>query len=212
MQTFDEQVTDRRSNISKTFFYYGILSQYSTLTKSCMSNKYEKLLSWARSHGAVIPDTLIFPSEPYGHCRTIVPIERGTQLFHIPHNIILTPAVATTALPQLCNVSVHAMMCCFIALERDKEGFWKDYLDSLPRSFSTPPYFDEKELDVLKGTNLSFAWRDCIQIWKNEYEDVKCILETLEWYLHLLGSLIFSGMIFYGLRQLFPQDLSRQDL
>jgi hypothetical protein len=84
-------------------------------------------------------------------------------------------------------------MCCFIALERDKEGFWKDYLDSLPRSFSTPPYFDEKELDILKGTNLSFAWRDCIQIWKNEYEDVKRILENLEWYLHRLDSLIFQG-------------------
>ena len=155
-----------------------------------MSNKYDNLLSWARAHGAIIPDTLLFPSEPYGHCRTTVPIVAGTPLFHIPHNILLTPTVATTALPQLKDAPVHARMCAFIALERENNGFWKDYLDSLPKTFMTPPYFDEKELDVLRGTNLSFAWRDRIQVWKQEFEDVQPIIADLKWFIHLVSRLI----------------------
>ena len=138
-----------------------------------MSHKYDKLLSWARSNGAIIPNSLTFPSSPYGHCRTTTPIDKGTHLFHIPHTILITPAVASSALPQLKDVCVHARMCAFIALERRKEGFWKDYLDSLPEGFSTPPYFGERELELLKGTNLSFAWRDRIDIWKKEFNEVQ---------------------------------------
>lgn len=146
-----------------------------------MSNKYDKLLLWARFNGAIIPETLLFPSHPYGHCRTTIPIEPGTQLFHIPHKILLTPTVATTAFPQLQTVPVRARICAFIALERAKQGFWKEYFDSLPQEFSTPPYFNDEELELLRGTNLSFAWRGMIATWKTEFEQAKEVLPELQW-------------------------------
>ena len=144
--------------------------------------KYRDLLGWARSHGAIIPSTLLFPSEPYGHCRTSVPIPKGTQLFHIPHKIIITPAIATAALPQLKDWPVHERVCAFLATERRKDGFWKEYLRSLPRKFRTPAYFEVDALEVFKGTNLAFAWRDKVAVWEAEYEHAVKVLPELEWY------------------------------
>ena len=146
------------------------------------SPKYTNLLSWARSNGAIIPESLVFPSTPYGHCRTTIPIIAGTNLFHIPHKILLTPTVAAIALPQLHDVSAHTMLSAFIALEIGKDGgFWKKYLDSLPKEVRTPAYFDEVELGALRGTNLSFAWRDRIEVWEKEFKEAKAVLPDLKW-------------------------------
>lgn len=147
--------------------------------------KYDSLISWARSNGAVISENIIFPSEPYGYCQSTTPIPPGTQLFHIPHSLLITPAVATTALPQLKNYSVHTRLCSFLATERRDQGFWKDYLDSLPETFTTPAYFEEKELDVLKGTNLAFAYHDRIEAWKVEFDTVKDEVLGLTWFVSL---------------------------
>ena len=168
----------------QTKSYIGPSIQESPQTNlSC--TKYDKLVSWARCHGAIIPETLIFPVEPNGHCRTTVSVVPGTQLFHIPHSILMTPLAARTALLKLRDVPVHELMCTFIALERRKDGFWKDYLDSLPQEFTTPPYFTERELQVLKGTNLSFAWRDRITQWKEEFDHAKSLTNDLKWCLSL---------------------------
>lgn len=170
-----------------------------------MSHKYDKLLSWARSNGAIIPNSLTFHSSPYGHCRTTTPIDKGTHLFHIPHTILVTPAVASSEFPQLNDVCVHARMCAFIALERRRNGFWKDYLDALPERFSTPPYFGERELELLKGTNLSFAWRDRIDLWRKEFNQVRAIIGGIGWYFIPLAVLML-GMNIFGLRQFFHLD------
>ena len=153
-----------------------------TLTRRTMTSaKYEKLLLWARSNGAIIPETLIFPPEPYGHCRTTVTVPQGTQLFKLPHNIIITPEVARREFPRLKFENVHLQMCTFIASQRGKEGFWKDYLDSLPETFTTPPYFTPEELKVLEGTNLAYAWKDVENIWKKEWERASIIVDNLPW-------------------------------
>jgi hypothetical protein len=146
-------------------------------------NNYERLLTWARSHGAIIPSSLVFLSTPYGYCQSTTPIATGTALFHIPHTLLITPSVADTALPQLHSLSVHARVCTFLALERRKHGFWKEYLDSLPQTFETPAYFTEEELNILRGTNLFFAWRDRIDLWKEEYHNVEKIISDINWYL-----------------------------
>jgi hypothetical protein len=175
-----------------------------------MSHKYDKLLSWARSNGAIIPNSLTFHSSPYGHCRTTTPIDKGTHLFHIPHTILITPAVASSAFPQLKDVCVHARMCAFIALERRRNGFWKDYLDALPERFSTPPYFGERELELLKGTNLSFAWRDRIDRWQKDFNEVRAIIGGIGWYFIVIAVLML-GMNIFGLRQFFHHDRFLQD-
>jgi hypothetical protein len=145
-------------------------------------SKYTNLLTWARSNGAVIPSSLIFSAEPYGHCRSSEPIPAGTALFHIPHSLVITPAVATAAIPQLEEVAGHVRICTFLAEQRGRNGFWKEYLETLPEKFYTPPYFNDRELEYLKGTNLWFAWRDRMELWKREYESIRDIVPTVEWY------------------------------
>jgi hypothetical protein len=154
-----------------------------TTPSSTTTSRYENLLSWARSNGAIVPDTLTFPSSPYGHCQSTIPIPAGTALFHIPHSLLITPAVADTALPQLHDLPVHARVCSFIALERQKHGFWREYLESLPKKVDTPAYFTEGELDVLKGTNLYFAWHDRINLWRDQFNNVQKIIAEINWYL-----------------------------
>ena len=145
------------------------------------SLNYVPLLKWARSNGAIIPESLSFPQSPQGHCRTSVSVPKGTRLFHIPHNIIITRTVAIYALPQLLNQSIHAQICGFLAHQRRKEGFWKPYLDSLPEKFETPAYFQENELKVLEGTNLSLAWRERVNAWMSEFEKVNALVEGVTW-------------------------------
>jgi hypothetical protein len=149
-------------------------------------NKHDKLVSWALSHGARIPDSLTF----YGHCRTSVPLERDTTLFRLPRSILITPDVARNALPQLNDASVHERMCVFIALEQGKQGFWKDYLDSLPRHFTTPAYFREIDLDVFEGTNLAILWEIRTAKWKDEFDHAKRLVKGLQWYFFQLAALI----------------------
>jgi hypothetical protein len=145
------------------------------------SPKYGALLAWARSNDAVISETLSFQSEPTGCCRTTVPVAKGTQLFDIPRKIIITAEVACKALPQLVDLPVHAQLCAFLAYERRQDGFWKPYLDSLPENFETPPYFDEKELNILEGTNLGFAWTERRCSWKEEFEKARKVIRRLSW-------------------------------
>ena len=147
-----------------------------------MPSKYDSLVSWARCNGAIIPESLSFPSKPQGHCITTSSIEKSTQVFHIPHEILITPARATAALPALENSSVHERMCAFIALEKRKEdGFWKAYFDAVPETFTTPSYFTKEEVAGLKGTNLFYAWRDRVDVWKDEFERVNALIPELNW-------------------------------
>jgi hypothetical protein len=103
---------------------------------------------------------------------------------------LITPAVASKALPEATQVPAHARVCAFLGVYRRREGFWKEYLESLPETFSTPPYFDEKEMEILRGTNLYFAWLDRINLWKTEYENVKTFIPELQWYIFYLGLLM----------------------
>src|SRR5277367_1950034 len=164
-------------NQFSNFFHAAIMTTPSVAT----TPKYRDLLAWARSHGATIPSTLLFLSEPYGHCRTTIPLPPGTHLFHIPHTLIITPAVATAALPQLKDAPVHERLCAFVAVERRAGGFWKEYLRSLPRWVRTPAYFGEDALETFKGTNLAFAWRDKVRVWEEEFKHAKGLVSGLEW-------------------------------
>lgn len=74
-------------------------------------------------------------------------------------------------------------MCAFIALEKRKEdGFWAGYFRAVPGAFGTPGYFSGQEWDVLRGTNLEFAWRDRERVWRDEFEHVKSVIPDLQWY------------------------------
>ena len=147
------------------------------------SIKYQNLLLWCRSSGAIIPDTFILSSNlTGGHCLTTKEIPAGEPIFQIPRNLCITPAIATATFPVLETTSVHTQLCCFLSLERGKEGFWKPYLDSLPETFTTPAYFTDNELGILKGTNISFVVQERLNLWKREYEDIKALLPEVSWY------------------------------
>lgn len=53
---------------------------------------------------------------------------------------------------------------------------------SLPSRFQTPAYFEKDALEVFKGTNLAFAWKDKVTIWETEYKHANTVLPELEWY------------------------------
>jgi hypothetical protein len=104
---------------------------------------YTHLVAWATSHGAIVPSSLSLRSSPDtgGSIHTSVAIPAGTQLFHIPPALVITPAKARAALLELADdsFSVHQRMCAFIALERHKEdSFWAPYLNALPKRIKTP--------------------------------------------------------------------------
>lgn len=82
-------------------------------------------------------------------------------------------------------------------------------MTALPERFETPAYFSEGELNVLRGTNLFFAWHDRINLWKEEFEKVRNIIPDINWYPSWkVLEVNVTGMIIYGPQQFFHHDPS----
>jgi hypothetical protein len=199
-------LTTGRKEIAVGFekFSHAKIGEMITVTCS-MSTAHGDLVAWATSHGAIVPSTLDFPSSPHsGSCiQTSVAVPAGTPLFHIPPALVINPAKARVALPDLDDdsFSTHQRMCTFIALERRKaDGFWRPYFAAVPETFRTPAYFTGEELKVLEGTNLEYAWMDRVKAWKEEFESVQSVIPDIQW---LIGSMTLSlttGTSIYGLQ------------
>ena len=154
-----------------------------SLAPSTSAEKYQNLLKWSRSNGAIIPNSFIISlGLTGGHCLTTEEIPAGTPIFEIPHKLCITAAVARDALPEVANLSVHAQLCAFLLIERKRDGFWKPYFDVLPEKFSTAVYFHEEELAVLKGTSLYYTIPERLNAWKREYEEVAAVILNSNWY------------------------------
>lgn len=54
-------------------------------------------------------------------------------------------------LRNMPNVAL-ALFILVECLRKDKKSFWHSYLTSLPIKYSTPLYFDQDELETLKGS------------------------------------------------------------
>ena len=148
--------------------------------------EYIALLKWAKrnriSFGKLRP--AYFPETGRGlmACKKL---NTGDLVISVPEEMLITTKTAKQSEigKQLTQLHVQlnslVLLCVFILYEkyRGKSSFWYPYISTLPRSFNTPAYFSEEELDALPS---SFREECAMQIktMRESYEDLKGLPEA----------------------------------
>lgn len=148
--------------------------------------EYIVLLKWAKtnriSFGKLRP--AYFPKTGRGliTCKTL---NGGDLVISVPEEMLITTKTAEQSEigKQLLKLHVKLnpllVLCVFILHEkhRGKKSFWSPYISTLPRSFNTPAYFSEEELNTLPSS----LHEECIKQIKtlsDSYEELKGLLEN----------------------------------
>ncbi|KAL9540935.1 hypothetical protein MBANPS3_009402 [Mucor bainieri] len=119
---------------------------------------------WLQDNGATLSkDIAIKDYRSEGAGRGVIAandIKEGELLFSLPRSILLSPF--TSSLNQvdglkddLAALNGWTPLIVTLMYESQKEdSFWKPYFDVLPRQFSTPMFWEEADLEELRGTDI----------------------------------------------------------
>lgn len=146
--------------------------------------EYITLLKWAKrnriSFGKLRP--AYFPATGRG-LMTCKKISSGGLVISVPEEMLITTKTAEQSgigkrLIKL-RLKPLLMLCVFILYEkhRGKSSFWHPYISTLPRSFNTPAYFNDEELNALPSS-LNEQCTTQINTVHESYEELKRSLES----------------------------------
>jgi protein-histidine N-methyltransferase len=89
------------------------------------------------------------------------PLKEGDLVIKVPRAAMITEEEAWRSpigefmLQDITlKASPHLILSLYILSIKNTENPWKPYINLLPTSFSTPFYFDQEALDVVKGTMI----------------------------------------------------------
>lgn len=164
--------------------------------------EYITLLRWAKrnriSFGKLRP--AYFPATGRGlmACKKLT---SGDLVISVPEEMLITAKTAEQSDigKQLTQLHVRLkpllMLCVFILYEnhRGKSSFWHPYISTLPKSFNTPAYFNEEELNTLPSS-LREQCITQIKTVRESYEELKGLLQSSnsKLYEQFLDSLTFD--------------------
>ncbi|BBM97870.1 hypothetical protein MPTK1_1g09030 [Marchantia polymorpha subsp. ruderalis] len=116
---------------------------------------------WAQAQGCSMADLRVEGRSFF--TREILPA--GSTVFTVPFSILMHMDAAFDDKTfgevykklSAAGASERIVLTLFVAVEKAKgeNSFWFTYLSSLPQTFSTPLWFNEKELDIIRGTKVA---------------------------------------------------------
>ena len=153
--------------------------------KTVNEAEYITLLKWAKrnriSFGKLRP--AYFPATGRG-LMTCKKLNSGDLVISVPDEMLITVKTAEQSvigkrLTQLRLDKPLLMLCVFILYEKHRgiSSFWHPYISTLPRSFNTPAYFKEEELNALPSS-LREQCTTQINTVHESYEELKGLLEN----------------------------------
>lgn len=99
----------------------------------------------------------------------------GSIVVSCPHHLAISwPTISQHQFPAVHSTfTPHVATRLFLVKQRllKAQSPWWPYINSLPRSFTTPLYYDEEDLIWLRGTNLGKAKEIREQAWRQEYDN-----------------------------------------
>lgn len=99
----------------------------------------------------------------------------GSIVVSCPHHLTISwPIINQLHLPSVQSTfTPHVASRLFLIKQRllQAQSPWRPYINSLPRSFSTPLWYDENDLIWLRGTNLGKAKEIREDAWRQEYQN-----------------------------------------
>ncbi|KAJ7267640.1 hypothetical protein B0H12DRAFT_1098154 [Mycena haematopus] len=125
-----------------------------------------KLLEWFQGNGGSIDQSsvgfTVFPGCGRGAV-ALKDIPEGHVLFQIPRGLLLS--TETSNLPGLIGLDrwteakmhtgwVGLILCMMWETAQGPSSKWSAYLESLPKTFDTPMFWSDIELEELKGTSV----------------------------------------------------------
>jgi histone-lysine N-methyltransferase SETD3 len=122
--------------------------------------KMHRLMEWLEEQGATFSSTVKMGAQArqLHAARRLLP---GQIYMHIPKRLMITREVAKESkIGELidqhgCKFGRYEYMAAFLMQTKREGGFWKPYVDILPREFSNQSlFFSESELEHLKGSDL----------------------------------------------------------
>lgn len=86
--------------------------------------------------------------------------QEGDLLFSLPRNVLLSEETSELAkLPKMKQIlntldGWGPLILCLMYESKLNNSFWKPYLDILPKTFTTPMFWDTNDLKELTGTGV----------------------------------------------------------
>ncbi|XP_070568313.1 SET domain-containing protein 4-like [Ptychodera flava] len=132
-------------------------------------SSFINLLKWMRRNG--FHGTFLNPANFRDTGRGLMAsnaIRSGDLLISLPENLLITTdTVMKSYLRELIirnfpRLSPEQVLCTFLICERcrGRLSFWRYYILSLPKDFTTPVYFQDAELCLLPGTIRTRAFSE----------------------------------------------------
>ena len=139
--------------------------------------------SWFLANGGYLHPSVEIASGDEGNIirvkqdHTLLP---GSMIVSCPHELTISwPGVNKCHFPHVHSTfTPHIATRLFLMkqyLLREHSPWWP-YINSLPRSFSTPLWYDDDDLIWLRGTNLGKAKEIREEAWRQEYENAMQLL------------------------------------
>ena len=138
----------------------------------------EDFESWFLANGGHLHSSVDIASDDDGNSVRVKQdhvLLSGSMVVSCPHELTISwPGVNQYHFPHVHSTfKPHIATRLFLMKQRllKEQSSWWPYINSLPRSFSTPLWYDDKDLIWLRGTNLGNAKEVREVAWRQEYEN-----------------------------------------
>ena len=157
------------------------------------ADRFDLMVRWLREGGAKFPRLYLqYYSEDYRGVHSLSRIPAEEIVLYVPMHMIMTSQVAMEAGigKQIVDAGVelrskHSYLACYLLQERakGKESYWEPYVSALPRVYANMPiFFDQKLLDMLKGSFTLGKIQDRAESLKAEYHTICAAVPALAAY------------------------------
>ncbi|ORX88619.1 SET domain-containing protein [Basidiobolus meristosporus CBS 931.73] len=139
-------------------------------------NAVQSLWEWAKTNNCYLePLEIRLNEDGFRAVYAKRDIQEEEKIGSIPGKLVISQETARTALPQYSDLPGHVLLKVYLIHERLRgvDSFWQPYISVLPKTFSTPLWFNTEEYAVLKGTNLEFAAEEYKQKIDQEFDLVR---------------------------------------
>jgi len=124
----------------------------------------KEFVEWLRANDAIVSDNIEikdYRSENAGRgIAATNNIKEGELLFSLPRKVLLSEETSQLAkIPKMKRIlntldGWGPLILCLMYELKLENSFWKPYLDILPHMFTTPMFWDQKDLEELVGTGV----------------------------------------------------------
>jgi len=111
-------------------------------------------------------------------------IEKGELFMSVPFSSMILPTnpldeimQRVKLIPLIGSNPTHITAIQLLYEKNKKDSFWKFYIATLPKEFSTTLYFTEEELNVLEGSKLKGYTQQRARALQRNYERIIEVLE-----------------------------------